>query len=74
MTHHERSGTRADAHQAAHERVHGLVTWTAQEDGPGEPEDAQLGDQQAPGSRVEAADRDGEETVYRRGQEVEVNT
>ncbi|CAG14329.1 unnamed protein product [Tetraodon nigroviridis] len=35
---------------------------------PGEPQDAQLGDQQAPGGRVEAAGRRGEAALHRRGQ------
>ena len=33
--------------QAAHERLHGLVPGSEAEDGPGEPQDAQLRDQQA---------------------------
>lgn len=34
-------------HQAAHERVHGVVETAAAQDRPGEPQDAQLGDIEA---------------------------
>lgn len=54
--------------QETYERVHGLVPGPAEENGTGEPQDAQLGDQQAAGRRVEADDRGGEETVHRRGE------
>ena len=48
------------------ERLHGVVAWTAPEDGPGEPEDAQLGDQQAAGGAVAHDDGGGEAAVHRR--------
>lgn len=54
--------------EAAHERVHGVVPRAAPQDGPGEPQDAQLGDLQALGRRVEAAQRVREAAVHRRGQ------
>jgi len=41
---------RTATRQATDERVHGLVTWSAAEDGAGQPEDAQLGDLEATGA------------------------
>lgn len=67
-----RSGCPTAAHQAAHERVHGVVKGTAAQDGSGKPEDAQLRDQQAAGSGVEAPYRTPETAVHRRSQTVEV--
>jgi len=52
----------------ANERVHGVVAEQAAPDGAGEPQDAQLGDLEAAGRRVEAAERGGEAAVHRRGQ------
>jgi hypothetical protein len=57
------------AREAADERVHGVVAGPAAEDGPGEPQDAQLGDLEAARRRVEAAQRSGEEAVHRRSEE-----
>ena len=57
------------AHQASDERVHGVVSDEAAPDSAGQPEDAQLGDLEAARLWVEAALRDGQETVHRRGQE-----
>ena len=56
------------AHQETHERLHGVVPGPAQENGTGEPQDAQLGDQQEAGGRVEGDDGGGEEAVHRRGE------
>ena len=55
-------------HQAAHERLHGLVADEAAPDRPGESQDAQLRDLQAARLRVEDPDGDAEEAVHRRGQ------
>lgn len=60
------------AHQAADERVHGVVPWPTAEDGPGQPKDAQLGNLEESGRPVEAADRGRKEAVHRRGEAVEV--
>ena len=54
--------------EATDERFHGVVARPTSQDGAGEPEDAQLGDQQAARRRVEAADGDGEAAVHRRGE------
>jgi len=56
------------ARQAPHERVHGLVARPAAQDGRGEPQDAQLRDQQASRARVEDAERRAQAPVHRRGQ------
>lgn len=66
------SGASSGAYQAADERVHGVVEGPEEEDGSGQPQDAQFGDLQEARRRVEAAHRDGEEAVHRRGQEAEV--
>ena len=42
--------------EATDERVHGVVARSATQDGAGEPEDAQLGDQQAAGCGVEVTE------------------
>ncbi|CAB0038491.1 unnamed protein product, partial [Trichogramma brassicae] len=63
---------RERAHQAAHERVHGLVAGPASQDGPGESQDAQLGDLEAARRRVEAAERGREAALHRRGQETQL--
>lgn len=52
------------AHQAAYERVHGVVARAAAENGTRQPEDAQLRDLEAVGRGVEAAHRDGKAAVY----------
>jgi len=54
--------------EAADERVHGVVTWSAAQDGAGEPQDAQLGDLQATRRRLENHDRRREAAVHRRGE------
>ena len=50
-----------------------MVKRSEEEDGSGEPENAQFRDLEETWSRVEAADGDGEEAVHRRGEEVEVS-
>ncbi len=45
-----------------------MVAGPAAEDGPGESEDAQLGDLETVGGGVEALDGDGETALYRRGE------
>lgn len=45
-----------------------MVTWPETEDGPGEPENAQLGDLKAPRPGLEAVERAGQEALHRRGQ------
>lgn len=47
-----------------------MVAGPAQEDGDGEPEDAQLGDIQTAGGGVEEAGGAGEAAVHRRSEEV----
>jgi len=54
--------------QATDERLYGLVTWSAAQDGARQPEDAQFGDLEATRCRLEATGRDGEATVHRRGE------
>ena len=62
------SGVAGAAHQAAYERVHGVVEDTEEEDRPGESQDAQFRDIETVGRRVETLIRHGEETVHRRGE------
>ena len=52
------------AHQATDERVHGLVARSEEEDGAGEPEDAQLRDLEETWRGLEAALRSGQEAVH----------
>ena len=59
-------------HQATDERVHGVVARSEEEDGSGEPEDAQLGDLEETRRGLEVALRSGQETVHWWGKEVEV--
>ena len=42
--------------EASNERVHGMVTWSAAQDGTGEPQDAQFRDLEATRRRLEADD------------------
>ena len=56
------------AREATNERVHGLVTWPASANGARQPQDAQLGDLQAPRRRLEASGRRREAAVHRRGE------
>ena len=57
--------------EAANERVHGVVTWSASTDGAGQSEDAQFGDQQETGRRMEALERRRQASLHRRGQATE---
>ncbi|KAG1660945.1 hypothetical protein GQR58_021780 [Nymphon striatum] len=57
--------------KAAHECLYGLVKRPETQDGPGEPQNAQLGDQQAPRRRVEDPDGIRQAALHRRGQEAE---
>ena len=50
--------------QATDERLHGVVARSEAQDGPGQPQDAQLGDQQAAGQRVEEVERGGEAALH----------
>ena len=43
------------AREAANERVHGVVTWSASSHGAGQSQDAQFGDLEATGRRLEEA-------------------
>ena len=51
-------------HQATDERVHGLVARSEEEDGSGEPEDAQLGDLEETWRGLEVALRSGQKAVH----------
>ena len=68
----ERQRAEGRPHQEADERLHGVVEGAEEEDGAGEPQDAQLGDLEEVGGGVEGADRGREEAVHRRSQEVKV--
>lgn len=61
-------GRRRPPHQAADERVHGVVQGPAATHVARAPQDAQLRDQQAPRLRVETAQRGGEKALHRRSE------
>lgn len=58
------ASARPRAHQTPHERFHGVVKRSKEEDGSGEPKNAQFRDLEEAWSGVEAADGDGEEAVH----------
>ena len=54
--------------EATNERVHGVVTWPTPPDGARQSQDAQLGDLEATGRRLEAAAGRRQAPLHRRGQ------
>jgi hypothetical protein len=65
-------GRRRPPHQAADERVHGVVARPAAPHVARAPQDAQLRDQQAPRLRVETAQRGRETALHRRSETPQV--
>lgn len=64
---------RPGTHKTTHERFHGVVKRSEEEDGAGKPENAQFWDLEEAWSRVEAADGDGEKALHWRGEKAEVS-